>query len=214
MLFRSDQMRRAWLDFLEASCAREPLLILLEDLHWGDLPTVQYLDDALRRLGDRPWMLLALARPEVHDLFPGLWAGREVQEIRLKPLSVKASARLARQVLGDGVNAEMLERLVVQANGNAFYLEELIRTAATGSTEALPETVLSEKALSEKAVVGPVASTTSAPVSSSGCGVTATTRPSCVDEQLTSRSCSPRGSWAGGSPSTGSCRRTSRWCCR
>jgi tetratricopeptide (TPR) repeat protein len=137
-----DQMRRAWVDFLGAECAHEPVLLVLEDLHWGDLPTVQYVDEALRRLGDRPWMLLSLARPEVHDVFPDLWARREVQEIPLKSLSAKASARLARQVLGDDVSAEVLERLVAQANGNAFYLEELIRAAAAGSTEALPETVL------------------------------------------------------------------------
>jgi hypothetical protein len=45
-------------------------------------------------------------------------------------------------VLGDSVGSDTLERLVMQADGNAFYLEELIRAAAEGKDRALPETVL------------------------------------------------------------------------
>jgi hypothetical protein len=137
-----EQMRRAWVDFLAAACAVQPVLLALEDLHWGDLPTVQYIDEALRRLDQSPWMVLAMARPEVHDVFPRLWASREVQEIRLKSLSPKAGARLVQQVLGDSLDPASVDRLVAQASGNAFYLEELIRAAAAGKTAALPETVL------------------------------------------------------------------------
>jgi len=88
-------------------------------------------------------MVLALARPEVYEVFPKLWAERQnVQEIRLKELGRKAGERLVRQVLGDAVGPETIERLVKQADGNAFYLEELIRAAAEGKDKALPETVL------------------------------------------------------------------------
>jgi len=87
--------------------------------------------------------VLALARPEVYEVFPQLWAERKnVQQIRLKELGRKASERLVRQVLGDSVGPETIERLVQQADGNAFYLEELIRGAAEGKPAALPETVL------------------------------------------------------------------------
>jgi len=138
-----DQMLRAWVDFLGNRCSAAPVLLVLEDLHWGDLPTVRFVDEALRRLKDKPWMVLALARPEVHELFPRLWLSRSVQEIRLGELRAKASARLVRLVLGEGVSAETVERLVAHADGNAFYLEELIRSAAEGGAAALHETVLS-----------------------------------------------------------------------
>src|SRR3954451_15194202 len=88
-------------------------------------------------------MLLALARPEVFEVFPRLWADRQnVQELRLKELGRRAGERLIRQVLGDTVGSDTVERLVRQAEGNAFYLEELIRAAAEGKDTALPETVL------------------------------------------------------------------------
>jgi hypothetical protein len=139
----SEQMRKAWMDFLDAEAAAHPVVLLLEDLHWGDFGTVRFIDTALRDRSNRPWMVLALARPEVFEIFPKLWAERQnVQEIRLKELGRKAGERLVRQVLGDRIGPETMERLVEQAAGNAFYLEELIRAVAEGKDHALPETVL------------------------------------------------------------------------
>jgi eukaryotic-like serine/threonine-protein kinase len=139
----SEQMRNAWMDFLQAETSAHPVLMVLEDLHWGDFGTVRFIDTALRDRSKQPWMVLALARPEVFEIFPKLWAERQnVQEIRLKELGRKAGERLVRQVLGDSVGPEILDRMVQQADGNAFYLEELIRAVAEGRDHALPETVL------------------------------------------------------------------------
>ena len=139
----SEQMRKAWMDFLEAETSVHPVLLVLEDLQWGDFGTVRFIDTALRDRREQPWMVLALARPEVYEVFPKLWAERQnVQEIRLKELGRKAGERLVRQVLGDRVGLETMERIVKQADGNAFYLEELIRAVAEGKDKALPETVL------------------------------------------------------------------------
>jgi eukaryotic-like serine/threonine-protein kinase len=128
-----EQMRKAWLDFLDAETAAHPVLVVLEDLHWGDFGTVRFIDTALRDRSERPWMVLALARPEVFEVFPKLWAERQnIQEIRLKELSRKACEQLVRQVLGDSVGPEAIERLIKVAEGNVFYLEELIRATAEG----------------------------------------------------------------------------------
>jgi eukaryotic-like serine/threonine-protein kinase len=142
-MLMGDQMRRAFEDFLRAECEAQPVLLVLEDLHWGDLPTVKFVDAALRNLKDQPLMILALARPEVHELFPKLWAGRGLSEVHLTPLNRKASERLARDVLGSAVSSEAIRGLVERADGNAFYLEELIRAAAAGNEATLPETILS-----------------------------------------------------------------------
>jgi hypothetical protein len=139
----SELMRKAWLDFLHAETAAHPVVLVLEDLHWGDFGTVRFIDAALRDLSKQPWMVLALARPEVFEVFPRLWAERQnVHELRLKELGRKAGERLVRQVLGDTLGSDTVERLVKQADGNAFYLEELIRAVAQGKDQALPETVL------------------------------------------------------------------------
>jgi len=136
-----DQMRRAWEDFLAAECAAQPVLLVLEDLHWGDLPTVSFLDGAMRNLRDAPLMILALGQPDVHRLFPQLWSGHALTEMRLGELSRKASERLVREVVGDAIAEPSMARIVAQAAGNAFYLEELIRSVAEGRAD-LPSTVL------------------------------------------------------------------------
>ena len=138
----NEQVRAAFLDFVAAECARDPVLIVLEDLHWGDRPTVQALDRTLRDLHDRPLFVLVLARPEVHDVFPRLWAERGLQEIRLRALDRNAVARLARHVLGDGIAAETIERLGQLSEGNAFHLEELIRATAEAKADELPRTLV------------------------------------------------------------------------
>ena len=137
-----EQMRKAVEAFLLAESAARPVVIVLEDLHWGDLPTVSFIDEALRALADRPFLVLALARPEVHSVFPRLWADREIQEIRLSKLTRRVSERLARQVLGEERSAATIDAIVERANGNAFYLEELIRAEVERPGGELPETVL------------------------------------------------------------------------
>jgi eukaryotic-like serine/threonine-protein kinase len=142
-LLMGDQIRRAFEEFLAAECAAQPVLLVLEDLHWGDLPTVKLIHAALRNLCDQPFCVLSLARPEVHTIFPDLWAGCSVQSVRLGELGRKAAERLCRLALGDEVSAETVRATVERADGNAFFLEELIRAVAHGEGGALPETVLS-----------------------------------------------------------------------
>src|SRR5262249_7969961 len=82
----SETMGQTFLSFLRAECAAQPVVIVLEDLHWGDLPTIKLIYAALGALSDQPLLVLALARTEVHEIFPQLWADRCVQEIRLRKL--------------------------------------------------------------------------------------------------------------------------------
>jgi eukaryotic-like serine/threonine-protein kinase len=138
----ADQIRVAWQALVSAECAAGPLLLVLEDLHWGDLPSIKLVDLALRELSGRPLMVLALARPEVHEVFPRLWAERDRAEIRLGELTRRAAESLVRHALGAAASAPIVAALVDRAGGNAFYLEELIRAVAEGHGDALPDTVL------------------------------------------------------------------------
>ena len=140
---KGDAMRAAWVDWLAAECRDHPVLLVLEDLHWGDRATVELVGAALRELARAPFMVVALARPEIHDAFPRMWTDRAVQELRLPELTRKASERLARELLGANAAPSMVQRIVERANGNAFFLEELIRAVAEGRGDRLPDSVLS-----------------------------------------------------------------------
>ncbi|WP_437303190.1 protein kinase domain-containing protein [Sorangium sp. So ce388] len=141
-MLMGDRIREAFEDFVRAECQRQPVLLVLEDLHWGDLPTVTLVDAALNHARDLPFFVLALARPEVDELFPALWSERHGLRLRLAPLPRRASERLVREVLGDAVAAEQVEELLSRAEGNAFVLEEQIRAIAEGRSDSTPETAL------------------------------------------------------------------------
>jgi tRNA A-37 threonylcarbamoyl transferase component Bud32 len=135
--------RAAWEVWIAAECAARPVILVLDDLHWGDLPSVAFVDGALARASASPFLVVAAARPEVHERFPGLFVRRALEEVRLGPLTRKASEKLVRLALGPEVDDGVVRRVVDRAEGNAFYLEELVQAVADGSPgDDLSETVL------------------------------------------------------------------------
>lgn len=137
-----DGLRRALLDFLAAECTAAPVLLVLDDLQWADELTVSILEETLRVQAGAPLFVLSFARPEVHKIFPKLWHGCKVQELPLNGLSKKACERLIVQMLGKDVAPDKIARAVEQAGGNAFFLEELIRSLAEGKESDYPETAV------------------------------------------------------------------------
>jgi hypothetical protein len=109
-----------------------PLIVVLEDLQWADEASVLAVDQALGQLGDRPLFVLALARPEVHERFPRMWADRGAQEIHLGGLGRRAAARLVHHALGDHADPAEVAAFVERAGGHPLHLEELLRAAADG----------------------------------------------------------------------------------
>ncbi len=137
-----ERVRDAWTEWVVAECTARPVLLVIEDLHWVDAQTVELVDAALSRSAELPLMVLALARPELTERFPDVWASHAVTRISLSRLSRKASRELVDAVLGSSVETEAAERLVAQAGGNAFFLEELVRNAAEHGLTSAPESVL------------------------------------------------------------------------
>lgn len=135
------QIRDAFEAWLSRECASRPVVLLMEDLHWGDAPSVALVDGALRSFSDRPFIVLALARPEVHEVLPGLWTAHAPHELRLDPLARRASERLVREAI-PSLSDEDVASIVARAQGNAFFLEELVRAAAEGDLASVPDGVL------------------------------------------------------------------------
>ncbi|MCC6406570.1 MAG: AAA family ATPase, partial [Planctomycetes bacterium] len=137
-----DAMRSAWEDWLAAEAVVRPIVLVLDDLQWADIATVEFVDAAMRTLADQPFFVLALARPGVRERLPSLWADRDLVELVLGPLPREAATALVREALGPSVARALVERVVDRADGNAFYLEELVRSVSEGHGEKLPESVV------------------------------------------------------------------------
>ncbi|ACY16556.1 serine/threonine protein kinase [Haliangium ochraceum DSM 14365] len=137
-----DQMLRACEDWLDAVAATAPLVLVLDDLQWCDLPSARFLDTALRNLGDRAIFALLLGRPETEALLAEVWGLPQFDRLPLRPLSRQACRALAAQWAPGALSEKQLARLVERADGNPFYLEELLRSARAGQGGELPGTVL------------------------------------------------------------------------
>ncbi len=140
-ILMGDAMRTAFEDWLLEETAVAPVLLIFEDLHAGDLPSVRFVDAALRNLHDRPFLVLAMGRPETPDVFPGLWAERNVQHLRLGGLARRSAEALVRSALPE-LAADVLGKMIDRADGNPFVLEELVRAEAAGTAASLPHGVL------------------------------------------------------------------------
>ncbi|MDC0743561.1 serine/threonine-protein kinase [Polyangium mundeleinium] len=138
----ADHIKEAFFDFVRALTDKTPFLLVLEELEWSDAASLKLVDAALDALRDRDFAVLALSRPDVRERLPGLWEGREVQDVRLHPLHKDDAARIVRSALGPQTPRAVVDRIVELGAGNAFYLEELIRAVNEGRGGALPESVL------------------------------------------------------------------------
>ncbi|HJX75301.1 MAG TPA: hypothetical protein VJ247_03035, partial [Gaiella sp.] len=118
----------AWRSLFSALASRAPVVAVIDDIHWAD----QALLDLLEELADRvvgPAFFLCPARPELTERRPG-WGGgkRNVTSVGLDPLTSVESDRLVGLLLSVAdLPASVRERILERAEGNPFFLEEIVR---------------------------------------------------------------------------------------
>jgi class 3 adenylate cyclase/tetratricopeptide (TPR) repeat protein len=112
----------------EAVARRKPLMLVFDDVHWGEptfLDLVEHIADWTR---DAPILLVCMARSELLEVRPG-WGGgkRWVTTIQLEPLSDLESEELVVELLGRAELPETLRTRIGQAaEGNPLFVEELL----------------------------------------------------------------------------------------
>jgi ABC-type oligopeptide transport system substrate-binding subunit/class 3 adenylate cyclase len=113
-----------------------PLVLALEDLHWADPTSVLLLEQLLSLAEEAPVLLVLSLRPERDHPSWSLreHAGREfphlLHEIDLGPLGDADGELLAALVAPATLPAELERRVLEAADGNPFFLEELVRSLA------------------------------------------------------------------------------------
>jgi len=107
----------------------EPLVLMLEDLHWADDGSLDFIDHLMDGASASPLLVLGTARPELFERRPDGQEPADGERITLRPLGAEGSARLVAEVLRrlPEVPAELHEMLSGTAEGNPFYLEELVK---------------------------------------------------------------------------------------
>jgi serine/threonine protein kinase len=127
-------------DLLSRLSEREPTILFIDDLHWGDEDSAALLLDVLRPPDVPPLLLIVTYRTEEVETSPSLQSfleverhtdGRDIFEIEVAEFSASEGRELARELLSDGAEGAVAsaDQLVAEAAGNPFLLEKLAALA-------------------------------------------------------------------------------------
>ncbi len=125
-----DKGFRAFVRFLIGGCESRYLVFLVEDLHWADQESLDFLEFLAHELSDAPTVIMCTARPDLLQRRPE-W-DRERQDhlvIRLEALDGDAIDMMIEDVLQrfSSPPNQLKELIAERSEGNPFFLEELVK---------------------------------------------------------------------------------------
>lgn len=140
-----EAIKRRTFDALRAlllkAAVRRPLVVIVEDVHWIDRTSEEFLATLVAQLTAARLLLIATSRPGYRPP----WMDRSyVTQVTIAPLNAGDSARLLAAVAaGQPIEAEVSSAILKRGEGNPFFLEELARAvlAQADAATAIPETV-------------------------------------------------------------------------
>jgi len=107
-----------------------PVVLLLDDIHWADNGSLELIEYLAKLEIDLPLFILCTARPSLDESYPNWGSAFPLCEIiTIKNLDLDASRELVGEILQNVTDLprELVETLARNAEGNPFYLEELIK---------------------------------------------------------------------------------------
>ncbi|MGH2534569.1 MAG: helix-turn-helix transcriptional regulator [Thermomicrobiales bacterium] len=131
----------------------QPLLLVLEDLHWADQTSLELIELLPRRLSAAPILILLTARGDEPDSGLGrclasLRRARLLDELTLEPLAEPDVARMLEAMLPAPPSPGLTAAIYQRTGGNPFFVEELVASipsatpaAWLASEPAVPRTV-------------------------------------------------------------------------
>ena len=123
-----NEMHAAWRTFFSALAADRPVVVVVEDIHWADAAMLDLLEELADRV-EGGVSFVCPSRPDLTSTRPG-WGGgkRNYSAIALDPLGPRDADALVRSLLDvDGLPESMFGQILARAEGNPFFLEEIVR---------------------------------------------------------------------------------------
>ena len=133
---------RSWVEQLAGA---QPLVLVFEDVHWGEEPLLELIEHLSGWVRTAPVLLLCLARPELLDVQP-TWGGGRVRAVtlELEALADDAGATLVQELAAQVDVPIDVEAVLAKAEGNPLFVEETIRALAerpNGRQDRIPDTL-------------------------------------------------------------------------
>jgi predicted ATPase len=122
---RKERTLATLLDQLKRLAARQPVLMVYEDLHWIDPTSLELLSLAVDQIGDQRILLLVTARPEFTPPWP---RHRHVSALSLNRFGwSECEALIAGITKGKALPPEVRDQIVSRTDGVPLFVEELTK---------------------------------------------------------------------------------------
>ncbi|KPL07528.1 hypothetical protein AMJ85_09340, partial [candidate division BRC1 bacterium SM23_51] len=110
--------------YIKGLAAKRPVAVMMDDLHWADPLSVEWIDRLVGELGNLPVLAICLYRP----MFTRKWPeGSRPTLIEIGEISDRDSRRLLLELLGvSSLSVALVEKILKRTRGNPFFIEELI----------------------------------------------------------------------------------------
>jgi tetratricopeptide (TPR) repeat protein len=114
--------------FFEALARRRPLVLVFDDIHWGEATFLDLVDHVAEWTHEAPLLLVCVARPELHEVRPQWGGGRpNATSVLLEPLSDAESVQLVENLSSSTELDEPTRQQIVEgAGGNPLFVEEML----------------------------------------------------------------------------------------
>jgi predicted ATPase/class 3 adenylate cyclase len=117
----------AWRLFFERLAARQPTILVFEDMQWADTSLIEFIEYLLEWSRSHALYVVTSARPELVDRHPTWGAGkRNFTSVFLEPLTATAMEQLL-DGLVPGLPDELREQILQRAEGVPLYAVETVR---------------------------------------------------------------------------------------
>ena len=125
---------------LEWAARERPLIIVIDDVHWAEPTLLDMLDHIVTFSSGSAMLLVCLARPELLEALPSWAVPRQNRSvIALEPLNDAESYELFDALdASAALSPEERTRAVATAEGNPFFIEQIVAVSATGADASLP----------------------------------------------------------------------------
>jgi tetratricopeptide (TPR) repeat protein len=117
-------------EFFRGVARRRPAVLYFDDLHWADDGSLDFVDHLTRACADAPLLVLCFTRTDLLERRPAWGEGQSAHtRLTLQPLTRRESRQLVEEILrhAQSIPHALRELIVGAAEGNPFYVEELIK---------------------------------------------------------------------------------------
>jgi class 3 adenylate cyclase/tetratricopeptide (TPR) repeat protein len=131
-------------NLVRGSSRAQPVLVIVEDVHWADALTLSHLAGIAATVADCPVVLVMTSRVEGDPLDQAWRAslrGSPLTTMDLQPLRAAEAEELASGFVETG--SALVEDCIARAEGNPLFLEQLLRNAEEGALTEVPGSIQS-----------------------------------------------------------------------